>query len=161
MNHLLVIAILFLFSSCVTVDLPSSKLKSAENVNFVGPEAPFESSNTSTSDQLWISKRTGNSISYLSECQSNQELALEQIENDALSTLQELKILDSQKIDYNNREALKTTALGKVDGVLVMMRILTLKKNNCSYTLVYGGIKKNFETEINQFETFLKGFKAP
>lgn len=158
-NHLVIAS--FLFSGCVTVDVAPKKSEPAQNVIYVDPASPFKSSPNKSTDRLWISTTSGNTISYLSECGNSQEPTLEQLENDALGGLVELKILHSEKIDYNSREALKTLAEGKVDGVKVKMNLLTLKKNNCNYTLVYGGVSKNFDAEQAYFQTFLGGFKAP
>jgi len=157
--HLVFAALLV--SGCVTVDVGSSKSEPAKNVSYDDPQNPFEKSKTKTSDHLWLSHRTGNSISYLSDCGATQEPTLEQLESEALSSLSELKVLNTQKIQYNHREALKTMVEGRVDGVPVKMNLVTLKKNNCNYTLVYGAVSKNFETEISHFEKFVGSFKAP
>ncbi len=158
-NHLVIAT--FLLSGCVTVDVAPKKTESAQNVMYTDPALPFKSSPNKSTDRLWISTTSGNTISYLSECGNPQEPTLEQLENEALGSLIDLKILSSEKIDYNNREALKTIAEGKVDGVKVKMNLLTLKKNNCNYTLVYGGVVKNFDAEQSYFQTFIKSFKAP
>lgn len=160
MKFQLALASLF-FTGCVTVDVGSSKSEPAKNVDYTAPSAPFKPSTTKNSDKLWISAESGNSLSYLSDCGGSQEPTLEQLENEALSSLVDLKILQTEKLDYNNREALKTLAEGKIDGVKVKMSLLTLKKNNCNYTLIYGGVAKNFDKELPQFQSFLKNFRAP
>ncbi len=149
-----------LLSGCVTVDVGSSKSEPAKNVAYLPPPLPFQNSASKSSDKLWISP-TGNTISYLSDCGGSQEPTLEQLENEALGSLIDLKILKTEKVDYNNRAALKTVAEGKVDGVEVKMNLVTLKKNNCNYTLVYGGISKNFDKELPSFQKFVESFKAP
>ena len=158
-NHLVIATLLL--SGCVTVDVAPKKAESAQNVMYADPAPPFKSSANKSTDRLWISAKSGNTISYLSECGGSQEPTLEQLENEALGSLIDMKILSSEKIDYNNREALKTLAEGKVDGVKVKMNLLTLKKNNCNYTLVYGGVAKKFDAEQSYFQTFLESFKAP
>lgn len=163
MKFQLVIAssLLFILSSCVTVDVGGPKSEPAKNVSYSNPPVPFRLAPAKNTDRLWISSDSGNSISYLSDCGGAQEPTLEQLENEALASLVDLKILRTEKVEYNNREALKTLAEGKVDGVKVKMSLLTLKKNNCNYTLIYGGVSKNFDKEEKFFQNFIQDFKAP
>lgn len=150
-----------LMLSCVTVELSPKKGERSSEVQFQQPSSPFQSSSTETSDHLWLSSRTGNSISFLSECKGSEDLNLEQLESDALGALDNVHVLESKKFEYNNREASSTLAEGQVDGVPIKMKVISLKKNNCNYTLVYAAVAKNFAQEIESFESFVRGFKAP
>ncbi len=164
-NHLaqnIFFAFIFLtLAGCVTVDVGGSKAKSARNVKFEKPGSPFASSSDGTGDQTWISEKTGNSISYLSECERQVELNLEQLESEALSVLEKMKIEKSERLGFNGREAVRTVASGKVDGVDVKMQLLTFKKNNCNYSLSYGAVSSKYDLELSQFDQFMKGFQAP
>ncbi len=159
--HLVIAALCLGSMGCVTVDVGGPKSAPAKNVTYSEPALPFKPSSSKSSDRLWISTESGNSISYLSDCGGAQEPSLEQLENEALASLVDLKIVQTEKFPYNSREALKTIAEGKVDGVKVKLSLLTLKKNNCNYTLIYGGIAKTFDKEQKHFQTFIDNFKAP
>lgn len=148
-------------SGCVTVDVGGDKAKTARHVKYEKPSAPFGNADKGTGDQTWISQKTGNSISFLSECERSVELNLEQLESDALSVLEKMKIERSEKIRYNGREALRTVAFGKVDGIEVKMQLLTFKKNNCNYSLSYGALVTKYELELSYFDQFINGFQAP
>ena len=72
-----------------------------------------------------------------------------------------LRIVSTENLQYNGREARQTISTGEVDGVPVQLALLIFKKNGCNYTLSYGGIQKQFTTELRQFEKFKTEFKAP
>ncbi len=164
-NHLCylitVIGFCILSFGCVTVDVGGSKSTTASDVKYESPNKPFEKSNLGTGDQTWISQKTGNSISYISECKRSVEMSLEQLESDALNVLERLTIESSNRFQYNGREALKTVAVGKVDGIDIKMQLITFKKNNCNYSLSYAAIQTRYELESSFFEQFAKDFQAP
>jgi hypothetical protein len=150
-----------LFHGCVSVNLPKSSGVKAEKVAYRAPASPFSEINSENADQAWISEKKGNTISYLSDCNNPVDPPLAQIEAETLAVLSDLKILNTERINFNSREALQTLAQGQVDGVVVRMKLVTFKKNSCSYTLVYGGLKRNFDSEMGHFDNFIKGFRAP
>lgn len=164
MNHLKKIIFLFSFlplHSCVSVNIPTSSGVKAANINFKVPEKPFVPMDSKSADKAWINEKTGNTISYQSECGAPVDPPLQQIETDTLNFLENLKINSSSSKTFNGRESLETLAQGHVDGILVKLRVITFKKNNCSYSLVYGGVSEKFNSDLNSFDQFLKGFKAP
>jgi hypothetical protein len=149
------------FFGCVSVNLPKQTGHKAEQVDLHVPAKPFSEMNSQNADRAWISDKTGNTISYLSDCDNPSDPTLQQLESETLGVLNEMKVLFTQNINFNSREAIDTLAEGLVDGVAVRMKLITFKKNNCSYSLVYGGLKEKFDAEIKYFNDFIKGFKAP
>jgi hypothetical protein len=133
----------------------------AKDVQFQVPEKPFQEIKVLTADKAWLSAETGNTISFLSECNGNVDPTLEQLQNESLTVLDKLKILQAKNLEFNGREALRTEAQGEVDGVPVKMELLIFKKNNCNYTLSFGGVLKRFNTEKKYFDKFTESFKAP
>lgn len=158
---LLCMIMYFACISCVSVNLPSSSGWKSKEVVIETPAKPFAPMDNKNADKAWISEKNGNTISYISDCGSPLDPSLQQIESDTLNFLENLKILSSDSKYFNGRESLETFAQGNVDGVSVKMRVLTFKKNNCSYSLVYGGVKDKFNAELGFFDQFLKAFKAP
>lgn len=150
-----------LYSGCVSVQLPGGKITPAKDVQFSTPADPFEKLKASNADRSWLSSKTGNTISYLSECGSTVDLNLQTIESESLSALSKLNTLSSETLLYNGREARQSISTGELDGVPVQMALLIFKKNGCTYTLTYGGLKKQFSAEISDFEKFKVDFKAP
>lgn len=160
-NHSIVCIMSLLLGSCVSFNLGSGKVTSAKDVQWREPSSPFEEIDSDHSDKAWISKNTGNTISYVSECGNNSEPGLQQMESEAMSAINNLTVLRSDETTFNGRAARMSVAQGTLDGVPVKMAFLVFKKNNCSYTLSYGGVEKQFSTEENYFEDFKNGFKAP
>lgn len=146
--------------SCVSVKIPSASGTPAKDVKYDNPAAPYSEIKVNTADKAWLSSSTGNTISFLSECNSSEDPSLEELANDNLGVLDNLKILKSDKGEFNGREALFTIAQGDVDGVLVGTRLVIFKKNGCNYTLSYGGVWKTFESERKVFDGFVSSFKA-
>jgi len=149
-----------LLSSCVSVQLPNGKTTSAKDVQYKEPEEPFDSIKAVNADKTWQSKKTGNTISYLSDC-GGSDPSLQSIEADSLSALNNMKIVSTENLIYNGREARQSISTGDIDGVPVQLALMIFKKNGCNYTLSYGGIQKQFKSELKFYETFKAEFKAP
>lgn len=158
----LILGILFLFTGCVSVNLPtSSKTEKAKDLSITKPENPFVQIKVEGADQAWISAKTGNTISYISECGASSDKSLETMQTETLASLNQTKIVSNNSVDIDGREGLEVLAEGKVDGVEVKLNSLSFKKNGCSYTITYGGTEKNFANEIEAYTKFKTGFKVP
>lgn len=152
--------LIFGTASCVSVNLPTTTGKKADGVAATAPGAPFREL-ASSADKAWISDKTGNTISFISECGSKADPSLQQLRDESMNALVNPKISGEKTFSYNGREALEATGSGTVDGVAVTLRLVLLKKNGCQYTLSYGGVSNGFETETSYFTKFVEGFKAP
>lgn len=146
---------------CVSIQMPPNKGIKATEIEFVAPAEPFTEIKSESMDRAWLSSKTANTISFISDCNNPSDPSLEQIQNETWAVMTKLNVVDSKNFIYNGREAISTTAIGEVDGVPVQMQVLVFKKNNCSYTLNYGGVSKYFDSEIEYFNSFIKKFKAP
>lgn len=161
MGPLRIIFIMLFFSSCVSVNLPTSRGQKASQVIYRKPNAPFSDIRSNNADQAWLSSVTGNTISFISECNNPADPPLHQIESETLSVMTDLKVLSSQNINFNSREGLHTVAEGQVDGIPVKMKLLSFKKNSCNYSLIFGGLREKLDAEDSYFNDFLQEFKAP
>lgn len=155
------LAVSCLLSGCISLSVPSSAGKKARDVAFTTPAPGFQALNDTIADKAWVNDRTGNTVSFISDCESKADPALPQMQSDALSVLNELRIDEEKKIPFNGREALSAVASGTMDGVAVRMKVITLKKNACNYTLSYTGVTKSFDADLPAFDGFVNGFKAP
>lgn len=124
------------------------------------PPAPFQSLSTAEADQAWINSKNGHIISYLSDCDGKIDPSLEQLQSEGLNVLQKMKVTEEKRFSYNGREAISAIAQGEVDGVPVKMKLVTLKKNDCNYSLAYTAVAKTFESDLGHFERFVQDFKA-
>lgn len=149
------------FCSCVSVNLPNSKTTHAKDVQYSAPSDPYSEITNKANDKTWLSSATGNTISYLSDCGNAADPAIDQLESDSLSVLNDMKVSETQDLTFNNRAARRTTADGTVDGVPVELSLLIFKKDGCNYTLTFAGVKKQFNSEKKYFDAFVNSFKAP
>ena len=152
---------ILLTSGCVSVELPNSKTTSAKDVKWSEPGGQFKEIKATNADKTWLSSRTGNTISYLSECGNSADPSLQALEAESLSALGKINPISNKVYDYNGRAARSSVSSGEVDGVPVQLELLVFKKNGCNYTLSYGGVMKQFDVEQKIFEDFKANFKAP
>ena len=160
-HHFKFFIMTLVLSSCVSVQLPSGKVTQAKDVQYKEPGEPYAAIKTQNADKTWLSSKTGNTISYLSECGGTGDSSLQSIEGESLSAMSDLQVVKSEELTYNGREARQTIAAGSVDGVSVQIILLIFKKNGCTYSLSYGGLKKQFSRELPFFEFFKQEFRAP
>lgn len=132
----------------------------AKGVDFSAPAAPYKAIESANSDRAWLSDKTGNTISFASDC-SGADPSLQQMENESLAALDNLEIKSSEALMFNGREARRSVSTGTVDGVPVQLLLVVFKKNNCNYVLSYGGVAVQFNTETSYFADFISTFKAP
>lgn len=147
-------------SGCVSVNIGPKKPGRAENVRAVPPGAEFRAVSDTAADQAWQSSRTGNTISYLSECPETT-MSLESLTNESLAVLREREVLDQQTKFFNARGALETVATGTLDGIAMKMSAMVFKRNGCSYLITYAARTPNYDEEVAIYRRFLEGFQAP
>ena len=147
-------------TNCVSVDIQAPQIERAQNVSYEGP-SHFSSFEQNHLDAAWKNESNGNTISYLSECNSTSDPSHEAIRDGIISGLQDVKVNKQEMIPFNNRKALSSTVSGSVDGVPTDLQILILKKNSCIYVLTYVGLKEKFNDDLDDFNKFVRGFTVP
>jgi hypothetical protein len=158
----IIVLIFFIFAaSCVTVNVGEDAPKKSSHIQFITPEKPFEEHQLLNADKAWVSKTTGNVISFTSECPKNSDPSLELLTKETLQSLDHVEVIDKKSFSFNGREATKTSAKGSIDGVPLSLNAVVFKKNNCNYRIIYSGLRNQINAEEKYFEDFLKDFKAP
>lgn len=150
-----------LTTSCVSIDVEDPKIRRAQGVEVSEPNPPFSPFAQNHLDKAWKDSQTGNTISYLTECSDLHDPSHRAIRDGILSGISNATITDEEMIPFNQRQALKSTVIGSVDGISTQFEILILKKNNCIYVLTYVGMKNQFLQTYDHFSKFKKGFFAP
>lgn len=148
-------------TSCVSLQLSGGKFSPAKGVEYKEPLAPFKEIKSTNADKAWINEKSGNTISYLSECGNSNEPTLQQLQNESLSSLNRLEQINEEEITYNGRAAILSKNKGELDGVPVQISLLVFKKNGCSYTLSFGGVATKASLDEKNFQYFKDNFKAP
>lgn len=157
----LILALSLCLSGCVSVNLGGGTPTKADDVKFDAPASPFQKANVKFVDEAWRNNNNGNSISYLSDCQSGSDPSLESLKTSALSDIQNVEIIKESEETFNGRAALRTHARGKIDGIISDMEFLIFKKNGCIYFLNYVGVKDKFSENRIVFDQFIQRFHAP
>jgi hypothetical protein len=134
--------------------------KSAD-IQFIIPKKPFQEHRLPSSDKAWLSTVTANIISFTSECSLKSDPSLETLVHESIESLDHVEILENETINFNNREAIRTFAKGKIDGIPLAMKTLIFKKNGCNYRIMLSGLVNKIDKDQSQFEEFLREFKAP
>lgn len=150
-----------MLTSCVSIQLQERKVEKSKDVKFLEPKGDFKEYKTQSSDKTWISHNTGNAIAYFSECNDPSDASLSVIQRESLATLAQSEVIESKLTTFNDREALWTYARGIMEGIRVDVQLMIFKKNQCTYSLSYVGREKSFKKEVDQFDNFVKSFKAP
>ena len=147
-------------SACVSVNVPFGPVPKAEKASATKPAAPFSSFVTNTADEAWISEKTGNTISYLSECKETAE-RIEDVALDAAKVIEKSKVIKASKGLIDSRDSYDLIVTGKVDTHKVRMAISVFRSKDCTFSLTYGGLEEHFDSELKEFELFKLGFRAP
>lgn len=148
------------FVGCVSVSMPTGGGKKADGVRFEAPRAPFRDL-AGTGDRAWVNDRTGNTISFISECEAKGDPTLQQMQNEAVNSLEDPRVAGEKSRVLDGRPARSALVTGSIDGVPVSMHVVTLKKNSCNYTFAQTGVPAKFDADADAFEAFLQGFRAP
>lgn len=162
MNHTIRTLLLLLFlahTSCVTVKL-GNEVEKSRGLALTTPASPFQEVNFSGVDQSWKSQKTGNMISYFSEC-GGPPLSLDKVQQEGMRSLQNSELVQSTTITHDGREALSSLIHGKSEGISLFLSTLIYQKNGCRYTLTYSGQLNQYEQEASHFDKFKQEFKAP
>lgn len=141
--------------------MQNTKIKKNSRVVYTPPDAPFEELDMPNIDKSWRSSADGSTISYLSDCNDLTDPSLQSLFTGVTSMIENVSIIESAEIKFNDRAALHTTLDGTVDGVTTRFELLLFKKNNCNYILTYAAVTSEFGKNQKAFQKFSKGFYAP
>lgn len=158
-NHLYFIFCFFL-TSCISVKVPLGPAEKAKDLKFQAPASPYFDLNSETSDFSWISEKTGNTISVLSECKESK-LTTKEVALDTARGIDNHKIIKSEPNAFQNFDGHRVMTTGLVDNSEVQMLIHTFRTSSCFVTLTYGGLKKNYSSEESVFDQFQSSLVVP
>jgi hypothetical protein len=155
------ILIPLLCAGCVSVSLATKAEKRATGVKYDSPASPFQSESRHDVDGAWKNPKTGNLISYLTDCQDENDPSLDSVLQTALGGLTDMKTEKKESPTIEGREGRRTVVSGKVDGIASKIDMLAFKRDECIFILSYVGVEKPFEKDHAAFDKFIEGFHAP
>jgi hypothetical protein len=147
--------------ACLSVQLSPKSADVASNVSFNAPSEPYEKFAVQDVDRAWKNRSNGNSISFRTACNDPVESEINSIQQMIVDGLDAANIEKRETVQYNGREALHSVIQGKLDGIATKIELMIFKKNNCTYTLTYVALPKNYAQDQAVFQKFLKEFVAP
>ncbi len=150
----LLIALLFL-SSCSLFIGGKDEPKTAKGTRYSIPfnQSQWSYKEDNRSDYVF-ENNDGRILLSNSFCDEFQEQPLEQLATKIFKTVNNFKPKVSEYTTFQNREAYRIEGTGKVDGVLVNLRLLNTRRDNCYFDFLSINPEKTSETD-NAFETFL------
>lgn len=140
--------------------VPLGPAEKAKDLKFQAPASPFFDLNSETSDYSWISEKTGNTISVLSECKESK-LTTKEVALDTARGIDNHKIIKSESAAFQKFDGYQVLTTGLVDNSEVKMLIHTFKTSACFITLTYGGLQKNYSSEEKVFDQFISSLVIP
>ncbi len=115
----------------------------------------------SQNDLAWQHDNDGSLIQVNSRCEPSLDLPLRTLTQHLLIGFTERETLDERNLMLDGREALRTHARAKLDGVPREMLIHVLKKNECVYDFSYiAAPGESFDAHQSDYERFVKGFRT-
>ncbi len=157
--RLLFVCLLFATTACVSVSLGNKQSKNYEQILYSPPPAPYTELEVQSADRSWQNSSNGNTISYMSSCDHTVDPTLEVLSAIALDGVEDIKIVERKRLNYNAREALVTVLLGRVDGVPIQADLTVLKKNNCVFNVTYIGSIHSYMNDLALYKKFWLGLK--
>lgn len=104
-------------------------------------------------EQAWIIPQEGSSMLIDSHCKSkDQDIPLNALTAQLLIGMTNQTLIAQKPVSFQDREALVSTFLLKVDGALQKMHILVLKKEGCVFDVVLSTPESTFEKRLPDFE---------
>jgi hypothetical protein len=104
-------------------------------------------------EQAWVIPGEGSSLLIDSQCSPrDQDVPLIGLTGQLLIGMTDQKLLEQKTIHFQNREALISTYLLKVEGVPQKMHILVLKKDKCVFDIILSTSESAYEKRLPDFE---------
>lgn len=147
-------------AGCVSVSIPKEEVIKSTRYQFTEPTEPFQKINSEYADHAWRNLKTGNTLVIFTDCGSSRDIDLSSLENESLLAISNPQVIQTNRFQFNDREALRSLVSGNIDGVSIQMEVLNFKKNTCNYTISYFGKNQTFDQDKELYNQFIKGFTA-
>ncbi|MCG3172738.1 MAG: hypothetical protein GMKNLPBB_00893 [Myxococcota bacterium] len=108
--------------------------------------------------QLAFRHAQGGGILAQATCDGMDDVSLDVLTNHLLFGVEERKELARQTLTLDGRAALRTQVSGMVDGVPVLLDLVVLKKDGCTYDMHLVAGDRDFPLRRPDFERFVAGF---
>ncbi len=110
-------------------------------------------------DKIFVSEQTGSVIAVNSLCDRYKDSSLRTLTKDLTRSYSDEEFVKQESLYVDEREALKTSVKGKMDGVPMESVYVVLKKNDCLFDFSLHAKDQLTDQERNDFDSFIAGFK--
>ena len=157
----------FLLNSCISFDFDSLKDQKARGVIFQAPPPPYKQVTKKGMDFAWEHPKTGNTLSFFSNCSSAVEFtSLKPLKKDLLDGLKGFHLLSQSAGSHQGLPARRLFLKQKARSLRQKMSVTVFlfKKENCFYTVSFLAVlssKAYIPDRQKVFEDFVREFRAP
>ncbi len=110
-------------------------------------------------DIAYESPSTGAIISLNSICKVEEKSSLRELSKSLLMGLKKKNDAETREYNINGLPAFESTVNAEtIDGRDIRIRTVVLKKQRCTYDIMYLAPQNYFQTQLSVFDKFLKGF---
>jgi hypothetical protein len=125
----------------------------------VGEVSPtWERVKVSSNDLAWFVEDTGHALQVNSTCKGHEDAPLDVLTRHLLLGFTERHEVEAEKVVVDEREALRSHYLAKLDGVPVELLFVVLKKDTCVFDFTYVAPLGRFGERLMDFESLVHGF---
>ncbi len=160
MTKLISLIFFAMISGCVSVKIGDQTTKKSTRFTYTSPGKNYYRIKDEAVDLAWLSQTTSSTLSVKTKCAKNMEIDLESWFLDLASNFKSTEVQPVQRFKFNNRKALRSEIVTAVEGFENKLAITSFVKNSCQYIIVLTSPTSSFATDINDYESFLSGFKA-
>lgn len=114
----------------------------------------------SQNDVAYISRDSPHSLAINATCENHDDPPLEVLTRHLLMGFTARETVTQTRVVLDGREALRTHALARLDGVAVELVLVVMKKDGCVYDFTYLSPVGRLEERRAAFEQVLERFKT-
>lgn len=112
-------------------------------------------------DLAWSHEASASIVQVNSTCDPASDVPLSTLTNHLLMGFTERDIRDQAIVPMDEREALRTHVVARLDGVPRELLLYVMKKDDCVYDLaLLAPVGASFERSLLEFEPFVAGFST-
>ncbi len=108
----------------------------------------------------WYHAGFGATIGVAAQCKDVEDVSLDSLAQQALIGLENREVVEQGRTDVQGREATDWVVKGSLDGVQVVIGLVTLRRGNCVYDLNLVAPPESFEKARPEFRAFVGGFEV-
>lgn len=165
---------LFFFSACIagsgcSILFPDASAPKSGHYTVTPPGEPWKSipvsENTDVVDALkadlaYEDMRTGAIISLNSLCRKYANASLDELSRNLVLGIKDKSVISEREFEIDGVPAKDTVIRGEVENSKVQIRTVVLKKNFCTYDLIFVASPERVSMSERFFDEFVKSFKV-